>query len=215
MFREDLKTLYTRIGVKNEKVMFLFTDNHVADEGFLELVNNMLTSGMVPAFYADDEKEGVVSNIRDEAVKRGPRLQGGMLELLRRKCRDNLHVVLAMSPVGETLRTRCRSFPGMVNNTVIDWFTPWPEDALRSVAGVFLAISTCRRVPRDHHRAHGAGASSVREYSAKFYDELRRYNYVTPEELPRLHQPTTRRAWRSSARSTSDFSAAWTAVCRS
>ena len=34
-----------------------------------------------------------------------------------------------MSPVGETLRAR-RSFPGMVNNTVIDWFVPWPEQAL-------------------------------------------------------------------------------------
>jgi dynein heavy chain len=43
------------------------------------------------------------------------------------KCRNNLHVVLAMSPVGEALRTRCRNFPGMVNNTVIDWFEPWPE----------------------------------------------------------------------------------------
>ena len=28
--------------------MFLFTDNHVADEGFLELVNNMLTPGWCP-----------------------------------------------------------------------------------------------------------------------------------------------------------------------
>jgi hypothetical protein len=35
------------------QVMFLFTDAHVADEGFLELVNNMLTSGMVPALYSD------------------------------------------------------------------------------------------------------------------------------------------------------------------
>jgi dynein heavy chain len=41
-------------------------------------------------------------------------------------------------PVGDTLRTRCRNFPGMVNNTVIDWFTPWPTDALRSVSQVFL-----------------------------------------------------------------------------
>ena len=31
------------------------------------------------------------------------------------KCRNNLHVVLAMSPVGETLRSRCRNFPGMVS----------------------------------------------------------------------------------------------------
>ena len=55
-----------------------------------------------------------------------------------------------MSPVGETLRVRCRSFPGMVNNTVIDWFVPWPEQALLSVAGVrtnirpFMSLLTSR-----------------------------------------------------------------------
>ena len=43
-----------------------------------------------------------------------------------------------MSPIGDTLRTRCKNFPGMVNNTVIDWFEAWPEQALQSVASVFL-----------------------------------------------------------------------------
>lgn len=57
------------------------------------------------------------------------------------QCRNNLHVVLAMSPVGETLRTRCRNFPGLVNSTVIDWFEPWPEQALHSVASVFLQVT--------------------------------------------------------------------------
>lgn len=28
------------------------------------------------------------------------------------KCANNLHIVLTMSPVGDTLRTRCRNFPG-------------------------------------------------------------------------------------------------------
>lgn len=39
-----------------------------------------------------------------------------------------------MSPAGETLRRRCRNFPGLVNNTVIDWFFPWPQEALKAVA---------------------------------------------------------------------------------
>ena len=66
-FREDLKALYSRVGEDGKSVMFLFTDAHVADESFLELVNNMLTSGMVPALYTEDEKDKLVDNIREEA----------------------------------------------------------------------------------------------------------------------------------------------------
>ena len=34
--------------------------------GFLELINNMLTSGMVPALYPDDEKEGIIGQVRKD-----------------------------------------------------------------------------------------------------------------------------------------------------
>lgn len=54
------------------------------------------------------------------------------------RARENLHVILAMSPAGDTLRVRCRNFPGLVSNTNIDWFFPWPEDALAAVASYFL-----------------------------------------------------------------------------
>ena len=43
--------------------MFLFTDGHVAQESFLELINNMLTSGMVPALFPDDEKEAIIGQV--------------------------------------------------------------------------------------------------------------------------------------------------------
>ena len=48
-FREDLKNLYLKLGTENKMMIFLFTDTHVAEEGFLELINNMLTSGTVEA----------------------------------------------------------------------------------------------------------------------------------------------------------------------
>lgn len=34
--------------------------------GFLELINNMLTSGMVPALYPDDEKESIIGQVGDK-----------------------------------------------------------------------------------------------------------------------------------------------------
>ena len=49
------------------------------------------------------------------------------------KCRNNLHLVLAMSPSGDKLRLRCRSFPGLISNCVIDWFFPWPESVQKSM----------------------------------------------------------------------------------
>jgi dynein heavy chain len=43
-------------------------------------------------------------------------------------------MVLAFSPVGEAFRRRIRTFPSLVNCTTIDWFLPWPEEALRNTA---------------------------------------------------------------------------------
>ena len=184
MFRDDLKSLYTMIGVNNQKVMFLFTDSHVADEGFLELINNMLTSGMVPALYADDEKEGVTAGLKEEVVKKGlGETKEAAWNYFVDRCRNNLHVVLGMSPVGDTLRTRCRNFPGMVNNTVIDWFQPWPEDALTSVANRFLAEEN---LGSDEVKTALASMCvfihrSIDTVSNRFFDELRRKVYTTPK----------------------------------
>ncbi len=46
------------------------------------------------------------------------------------RVRDNLHIVLAMSPVGEAFRARCRQFPSLINCCTIDWFSQVRHDAL-------------------------------------------------------------------------------------
>lgn len=52
--------------------------------------------------------------------------------------KKNLHVVLCFSPVGDAMRVRARKFPGIINSTSIDWFHPWPKDALIDVAYRFI-----------------------------------------------------------------------------
>uniref|UniRef100_A0A8C1QBG0 Dynein heavy chain 10, axonemal-like n=1 Tax=Cyprinus carpio TaxID=7962 RepID=A0A8C1QBG0_CYPCA len=183
-FREDLKTLYLKLGIENKKMIFLFTDAHVAEEGFLELINNMLTSGMVPALFPDDEKESALNQLRDEAMKNGSGpSKESVWQYFVNKSANNLHIVLAMSPVGDTLRTRCRNFPGLVNNTSIDWFSPWPPQALHAVAKSFLGENPM--IPECHSEAVIAHVcmvhSSVGEYSKLFLQTLRRSNYVTPK----------------------------------
>ncbi len=48
------------------------------------------------------------------------------------RVRDNLHVVLCFSPVGAKFARRAMQFPGLINGCTIDWFLPWPEEALTS-----------------------------------------------------------------------------------
>eukprot|EP01028_Stygiella_incarcerata_P003072 TRINITY_DN1583_c0_g3_i1.p1 TRINITY_DN1583_c0_g3~~TRINITY_DN1583_c0_g3_i1.p1 ORF type:complete len:4602 (-),score=1271.77 TRINITY_DN1583_c0_g3_i1:125-13930(-) len=182
-FREDLKKLYHALGAENKKMVFLFTDAHVVNEGFLEFINNILTSGMVPALYAEDEKDSLIHSVRDEVVKLGMvDTKDVCWDFFVDKCRDNLHVVLAMSPAGDTLRTRCRSFPGLVNNTVIDWFLPWPEQALRDVANVFVTEDDLPESVKEKAVQHMVEVHiSVGVASKEFEARLRRANHVTPK----------------------------------
>ena len=85
------------------------------------------------------------------------------------KTRNNLHIVLAMSPAGSTLRLRCRNFPGLISNTSIDWFFAWPEEALVSVCDFYLKDVDLPEKHRDNIVNHIVYVHmSVQEYSKEF-----------------------------------------------
>ena len=49
-----------------------------------------------------------------------------------------MFLVIAFSPIGNAFTERLRQFPSLINCCTIDWFQPWPEEALERVAWHFL-----------------------------------------------------------------------------
>ena len=97
--------------------------------------------------------------------------------------RENLHIALCMSPVGDDLRIRCRQFPSLVNCCTLDWFNRWNDEALLFVSTAFLKDL---ELPDESIRAALADISkfvhvSVENISNRFWDELRRRVFTTPK----------------------------------
>ena len=98
-------------------------------------MNDILNNGYIPGLWPREELEAHLSTLKNEAKMQGIiDTPENIFEFFIEKIKQNFHIVLCMSPVGETLRIRARKFPGLINGTNVNWFHAWPEDALYDVA---------------------------------------------------------------------------------
>ncbi|KAJ3415371.1 Dynein heavy chain 6, axonemal, partial [Chytridiales sp. JEL 0842] len=182
-WREDLKKLYRTAGVEGKNTVFLLSDTQIKMETFLEDINNVLNTGEVPNLFEFDEREKILGELRPVAREKGlPEDRDTVYQLFINRVRDNLHIVFATSPVGDTFRNRCRMFPSLVNCSTIDWFDEWPKEALLAVSQRFLEFVD---LGSDEMREKIALMcveihSSVGDMAKRFYAELRRRYYTTP-----------------------------------
>ena len=133
--KADLQKFYIKSGQRDEGLMFLFTEGQITNERFLVYLNDLLASGEVADLFAAEDEDGIMNAVRG-AVK-GEGLQDtkdNCMLFFYNRVRKNLHMALCFSPVGDGFRTRATRFPAIVTCTVIDWFHPWPYEALFSVA---------------------------------------------------------------------------------
>ncbi|XP_075210784.1 dynein heavy chain 3, axonemal [Lycorma delicatula] len=183
-WRDDLRTLLRRAGCDGKKIVFLFSDSQIRDEGFVEDINLILNTGDVPNLFPSDEKADILDKMMTAARDSNRKLDTTPLALFNfflERVRLNLHVVLAMSPIGGAFRNRIRMFPSLINCCTIDWFTAWPDDALEKVAQNFLKqmdideqiCEKCVIMCKEFH-------TTVQEVSVRYYTTLKRHNYVTP-----------------------------------
>jgi dynein heavy chain len=137
--KTDIQTVFTKAGAQGNPQLFILTDGQIIDDRFLMYINDILSTGYIPELFASDELEAITGKVRAEAKSNGYLdTPDDLFKYFLEKCKKNLHLDLCFSPVGDAFRIRSRMFPGLINSTSIDYFHPWPRDALIGVANRFL-----------------------------------------------------------------------------
>jgi len=193
-WKEDMKRLLLLAGQDGKNSVFMLSDSQIKHSFMLEDINNLLNSGEIPNLFAADEKFQIIEKLRPQAKKEG-RMElynngqaEQFLDYFVEKVKTHLHIVLAMSPIGNSIKERIRNFPSLVNCCTIDWFTAWPQEALEAVAERFLQdveldgqtgsiIKMCKQVHQD-----------IMELSVQYKEQEGRHNYVTPTSYLELIQ---------------------------
>ncbi|KAL0172594.1 hypothetical protein M9458_032905, partial [Cirrhinus mrigala] len=93
----------------------------------------------IPDLLSEEEVDGVRKAVRSEVRELGLLDNDeNCWSFFMNRVRQQLKVVLCMSPVGNSLRLHARRFPALLNCTTLDWFQEWPLEALQSVSFKFL-----------------------------------------------------------------------------
>lgn len=184
----DLQNMFRKCGEKDEGIMFQFTEGQIKAENFLVCINDLLSSGEIADLFQQEDVDSIIGNVTPAAKGDGiTPTPANVWRYFIDRVKRNLHMALCFSPSDE-FRSRARKFPAIINCTVIDWFHPWPQQALLSVAAKFLeevemASPEERKAVIDFMPF---SFTTVNEFSDIVLKKERRHVYTTPKSFLEL-----------------------------
>ena len=188
-FVEDIKLLFRTTGISGTGATFLFTDQDIKEESFLEYINNVLAGGLITSLYTREEQKEIIAELMPTLKREFPKTPltpENTFSFFLERVRANLHIVLCFSPVGEKFRSRALKFPGLISGCTINWFQPWPIDALVSVANHSLTafpIQCKSEVKTSLFKTMAAVQGCVSDACSNYYQRFRRSAHVTPKSF--------------------------------
>jgi dynein heavy chain, axonemal len=185
---EDMRELFKVAGQQGKGITWVFTDGDIVSEEFLEYINSILMTGEVAGLFPKDELNLMVADLRASFAKERPDSADNTENLVKYfvdVVRKNLHMVLCMSPMNPNFAERARKFPGLINGTTIDFFLPWPKEALVGVASGFISnfseLECDEKTLKQLTEHMGTTHSTVVETCADYFQKMRRHVHQTPK----------------------------------
>ncbi|KAL8275155.1 hypothetical protein Esti_000905 [Eimeria stiedai] len=180
-FREELKQVVVKTGIDGKSTTLLVADKELKTDAFSDSLNSLISSGQIPGLF---DLESLSLLLRDlqpaaDAAKMSSD-PDALLDFFVSRVKENLHVLLCVSPIGGRIKDYCR-------HTAIDWFFAWPQDALEEIATASLSSADLDFNARE---AIACACSHVHmhayEEAEAFRQEAKRTSFVTPTKFLRL-----------------------------
>ena len=170
-FRKDIKEFIEQAGSLYKKTTLLLTDNNVVANFILEDIDSLLNNGEIPKLFDTNEMSNIQNRVQTN-------------DNFVRNIRDYLHIAFCTSPVGETLKTRFRKFPSLINCCVLDWYINWPKEALVACCEkTFSELSFSPIIKESLVRISAQIHEDIEHLTTRYKLELGRQVYVTPKSF--------------------------------
>ena len=202
-WREDMKTLLKQCTIENTETVFIISDVQIIMNQQLEDLSNLVSNGEIPLLFDRDEFEGIKAELAQQELIADA---AGLSHVFLNRIQKNLHIILVASPYGTVFKDIMLYFPELRNEMTIDWYLPWSEDALMSIAyesfrkkPLSNLSSLNNSTENDQNIIESVVKACVRIHkyvenmSTKFFQETKRFTAVTPSKYFELIQTFKRK----------------------
>jgi dynein heavy chain len=186
-YLEDLRQGFKKSGIREDSVCFMLSDEDICDDLFLDYANQYLVTGRITGIFEKDDLEAILDEMRaiwKETHRGSEDSDESLLDFFWRRVTQRFHFVFCFSPSSGRLMNWMKQFPGLSSCT-INWFHPWPFDALETVARNQLSSTMQKSQSYNPSCALPEATSRIHELmqslSNEYFQECGRHVHVTPK----------------------------------
>ncbi|CAD8081115.1 unnamed protein product [Paramecium sonneborni] len=118
--KDELQQILKQAGLELKNTILYANCNQIKDQN-LEQICNLINFGEMQNLYTSEDKNKLIEDLNEYHINYSQFVN---------QTHQNLHFILSINPNGEQFRNRIRQFPTLINNTSLDYFTEWPQEAL-------------------------------------------------------------------------------------
>ena len=189
MWIEEKGRIFTKLASDSKPMILFLAENMIDNDNILEELCIILKNTEINNIFNLEEKTMILENMHNVPESLVTNLQ--KWEYFLKKMKQNLHIVLSLSSSGLILKRKLRLFPALLNATTIDWFLPWPEEALISTAEIYMSeaktsgnlfgeLANNLKLKEKLIRVWVENYKDIQSLSDRYLQELKGYYYVTP-----------------------------------